>query len=197
MSREPDSAAATRRRRINIAELVALIGVVIAALGLWNSWADRRDAQQARMASETATQRDQGRVDLTGTPRKDGDELVLKDARHDLQDVTISFPGALGVTAQRPLADPVIAAEPLRNALLKDNDHHAGRLPVLVTTRIVDGDAARNVTAIYDLVWVTKRPTFGIGHRSLRLDGLRLNRRGGSQAALDALWAREKATRAR
>ena len=190
-----DSPAARRRRWLSFAELVALVGLVIAALGLWNSWADRRDARSARTETEAANAKDQGRVDLTATPRDGGRELLLKDPHHDIQDLMIAFPGALGVTAQRPLADPVITADPLRDALLKGNDHHEGRLPVLVTTRIVEDDAARRVTAIYDLVWTSERRM--LRGRLLRLDGLRLDRRGGSQAILDALWAREKAVRAR
>lgn len=189
-----DTPAARRRRWLSLAELVALIGLVIGALGLWNSWVDRRDARSARAAAEAANAKDHGRVDLTASPRDGGRELLLHDARHDIQDVTIAFPAALGITAQRPLADPVIDADPLRDPLLKDNDHHQGRLPVLVTTRIVDGDAAHSVTAIYDLVWTSERRM--LRGRLLRLDALRLDRRGGSQAALDALWNREKAGRA-
>lgn len=192
---EPSTAAAGRRRWIGIAELVALVGVVIAALGLWNSWVDRRDAHAARVATEAANARDQGRVDLTATPRDGGRELLLRDPRHDIQDVTIAFPGALGVTAQRPLADPVIDADPLRDALLKDNGHRAGRLPVLVTTRVVDGDAAHSVASIYDLVWTSEQRL--LRGRLLRLDAIRLYRRNGTQAALDALWTREKATPAK
>ena len=189
-----DSPAAIRRRWLSLAELVALVGLVIAALGLWNSWVDRRDARTARATAEAANAKDQGRVDLTATPRDGGRELLLKDPHHDIQDLVIAFPGELGVTAQRPLADPVIDADPLRDALLKGNDHRQGRLPVLVTTRVVEGDAAQSVTAIYDLVWTSERRV--LRGRLLRLDALRLNRRGGGQAALDALWAKEKAARA-
>lgn len=196
MTSSGSGAAKTRRRWINLAELVALLGLVIAALGLWNSWQDRRDAHDARTQAEAANARDQSRVDLTATPRDGGRELLLKDPRHDIQDVTIAFPSALGVTAQRPLADPVITADPLRDALLKGNDHHAGRLPVLVTTRVVDGDSGHSVAAIYDVVWTTKRGMLGLGGRGLSLNAIRLVRRGGTQAGLDSLWAREKATRA-
>ncbi|WP_174292966.1 hypothetical protein [Sphingomonas bacterium] len=190
------SAAASRRRWISIAELVALIGVVIAALGLWNSWTDRRESRAARAAMDMAGARERGRVDLTGTARSGG-ELLLADPRHDIQDVTIAFPSVLRVSTQHPLTDPVIDAEPLRDALLKGNHHHAGRLPVLVTTRIVDGDAAHSASSIYDVVWLAERPLAGLGKRRLRLESLRLHQHGGDQRALDALWAREAATRAR
>lgn len=183
-----------RLRWLNIAEVVALIGVVIAGLTLWNSWADRRDARAAQAQAEAASVKAQGRVDLVGIPRKGGKELLLKDPRHDLQDVTIAFPAALGVTAQRPLADSVIVADPLRDPLLDGNNLHAGRVPVLITTRFVDGDEARTVSSIYDLVWNADKAVPLIGSRSLRFEALRLHQRSGSQTALDALWAKAKPT---
>ncbi len=179
-----------RLRWLNIAEIVALVGVAIAGLTLWNSWVDRRDGRAERAATEAASARAEARGDLFVTPRMDG--LLLRDPRHDLQDVTVAFPAALGVAAQRPLADPVILAEPLRDALLKGNDAHAGRLPVLVTTRFVDDDASRSVTATYDLIWTARKGMPLVGGRSLRLEALRLHRRGGTQAVLDALWAKDK-----
>lgn len=182
--------ARPRLRWLSIAELVALVGVVIAGLTLWNSWIDRRDSRAAQAAAEAANSKAAGRVDLIGTPHRGG--LLLKDPRHELQDVTIAFPTALGVGAQRPLTDPVIAADPLRRPLLDGNDLHAGRVPVLISTRFVAGDEGRTSTAIYDLVWTAKKGLPLVGGRSLQLDALRLRQRGGSQAVLDALWARQK-----
>ena len=187
-------ADARRRRWLPLAELVGLLGVVIAALGLWTSWSDRRADTAARAAAEASVARVQGRVDLVATPRRDGRELLLRDPRHELQDVVIAFPRALGVTPQHPLADPVIDAEPLRDALLKDNDARGGRVPVLVTTRVLVGDAARTATMMYDLVWVTESRF--LRGRSLKLVALRLRQRGGSQASVDAAWAKVKPARA-
>lgn len=182
------SDTAARRRWLTIAELLALAGVLIAALGLWNSWQDRRDSQAVRAATEAVNARADGRVDLIATPRDGGRELLLRDPRHDIQDVTIAFPRALGITAQHPLADPVIDGDPVRDALLDGTDARARRLPVLVTTRVVEGDAARTAGAIYDVVWTAERRF--LRGRTLKLAGLRLNRRGGDQAMLDALWTR-------
>lgn len=184
-------ADAPRRRWVTTAEIVGLLGVVIAGLGLWTSWSDRRADTAARQAAEASSARASSRVDLLATPRKDGAELLLADPRHGIQDLTIAFPGKLGVTSQRPAADPVIVAEPLRDALLGTDNDHAGRVPVLVTTHYVDGDAVRSATATYDLVWTSRKPL--IGGRSLHLDGLRLRQRGGTQASIDALWAKKRA----
>lgn len=191
----PESAEqkAVRRRWINLAELVAVAGVVIAALSLWLTWSDRRDSAADKAAASAVEAKERGRLELTGTP--DGDaSLTLADAKHDLTDVTIAYPTALGVQMQRPSGEPAIAAEPFAATLLKltdgGADDRSGRLPVLVTASYVDGDTPRAAKGIYDIVWETHgRWPRG---RALKLTGLRLRQRGGTQAALDAAWAREK-----
>ena len=187
MSEAGDRAA--RRRWLSIAELVGLIGVVIAGLGLWTNWSDRRADSAARTAAEASSAREQGRLDLVATPRDGGRSLLLRDPRHELQDVTIAFPKALGLSPQHPAADPVIDADPIRDALFKGNDAHAGRLPVLVTTRVLVGDAPRVTSATYDLVWTSESRL--LRGRTLRLTGLRLRQRGGTQGSVDAAWTRQ------
>ncbi len=184
---------ATRRRWINLAELVAVAGVIIAALGLYVSWSDRRESAADKAATVAADAREKGRLDLTATA--DGKEVLrLADAKHDLTDVTIAFPTALGVSAQRPTGDPVIEAKPFAEKLLKltdgGADDRSGRLPVLVTASYVDGDATRTARDLYDVVWRTQGRL--LRGRALELTGLRLRQRGGNQAALDAAWGREK-----
>ena len=176
---------AQRRRWITVAELVGLLGVVIAGLGLWSGWSERRQDAAERQAAQVSSAREQGRVDLIATPRDDGRSLLLRDPRHELQDVTVAFPAALKLAAQHPPADPVIEAEPLRDALLQGSAHQ-GRVPVLVTTRVLVGDAPRTAVAVYDLVW-TSEGRFLRG-RALRLTALKLHRRGGTQAMVDSLW---------
>ncbi|WP_419808221.1 hypothetical protein [Sphingomonas sp.] len=181
----------TRRRRwLNLAELVAVAGVVIAALGLYVTWSDKRQETAERVAATTAG----ARLELSATAADDGRTLRLTDAKHDLTDVTIRYPKALGIGVQRPAGEPAVEAEPFREVLLKltdgGADERTGRLPVLITASYVDGDATRTASGIYDVVWRT-RGRFAKG-RALDLTGLRLRQRGGSAAALDAAWAREK-----
>ena len=185
---------ATRRRWINLAELVAVAGVVIAALSLWLTWSDRRDSAADKAASAAAEASERGRLELTATVANDGDTLRLNDAKHDLADVSIAFPAALGLTTQRPTGEIVIETKPFAGVLLKltdgGADDRSGRLPVLITASYVDGDATRTARGVYDVVWRTHgRPMRG---RALELTGLRLRQRGGGQSALDAAWAREK-----
>lgn len=184
----------TRRRWINLAELVAVAGVVIAALSLYLSWSDRREAAADKAATAAAASQDSGRLELTATPGGDHEVLRLSDAKHDLTDVAIAFPTALGIAEQRPSGEPVIEQRAFESALLKLTDGGAddrtGRLPVLITASYIDGDATQTARGIYDVIWRTKGRL--IGGRSLKLDGLRLRRRGGDQAALDAAWAKAK-----
>lgn len=194
MSETPDQAA-TRRRWVTLAEVVAVAGVIIGALTLWNSWSDRRADEQSKVAEQSAAARVEARVDLIATPRDGGRALLLKDKRHDLQDVTVTFPKPLGVAAQHPVADPVIdTRDGLGEALLKltdgGADDRAGRLPVLITVSYVDGDATRTTTGLYDIVWRTEGRL--LRGRTVRLDSLRLRQRIGTSAALMAAWAREK-----
>jgi hypothetical protein len=190
---ERREAAATRRRWVTLAEVVAVAGVVIAALTLWNSWSERRDAAAEKAAAQSTEARERGRVELTAAVEDGGRRLRLTDDKRDLTDLVVRFPAALGVAAQRP-AEMAIDADWVAAPLLKltdgGADERSGRLPVLVAVSYLDGDAPRVATGLYDLVWKTE------GHvlrgRSLTLEGLRLRRRGGDQQALDAAWGREK-----
>ncbi len=191
---ERKDAAATRRRWVSLAEAVAVAGVIIGALTLWMSWSDRRSDEAAKVATETAEAREKARVDLSATVEDGGRTLALKDERHDLSDAVVAFPKSLGIATQRPSGDPAIDADWFAKPLLTltdgGPDERTGRLPVLLTVRYWDGDTARTATGIYDVVWKTEgRMMRG---RALTLQGLRLRQRGGSQAQLEAAWAREK-----
>lgn len=191
---ERREAAATRRRWVTLAEVVAVAGVMIGALTLWLSWSDRRQDQADKAATETAEAREKARVELTATVDDGGQTLALKDARHDLSDAVVTFPTPLGIGTQRPSGDPAIEADWFAATLLRltdgGADERTGRLPVLLTVRYWDGDTARTATAIYDVVWRTEGRM--LRGRMLTLTGLRLRQRGGTQGQLDAAWAREK-----
>lgn len=191
---ERREAAATRRRWVTLAEVVAVAGVLIAALTLWTNWSEHRADEADKIAAQSSAARERSRIELSAIVQDGGDTLLLKDARHDLQDVTITFPRALGVSPQRPPAEPVIDASWFSAPLLKltdgGSDDRAGRLPVLVSARYFDGDTTRSASGIYDVIWKTEGRM--LRGRALKLEGLRVRQRGGDQAKLDAIWAREK-----
>jgi len=187
---ERQEAARTRRRWITLAEFVAVAGLAVTALGFWTNWSDRRADQADKVATTAAEARKDARLDVTATVRDDGRSLLLADARHDIQDVRFAFPATLGVAGQHPAGDPAIEADWIAAPLLRltegGADEKVGRLPVLATIRYWDGDAARTATAIYDVVWRTEGRF--LKGRALRLEGLKLRRRGGTTADLDQLW---------
>ncbi|WP_380779433.1 hypothetical protein [Sphingomonas sp. R86520] len=191
---ERQEAAATRRRWVTLAEVVAVAGVLIAALTLWTNWSDHRADEADKIAAQSSAAHERSKIDLSAIVQDGGDTLLLKDARHDLQDVTITFPRALGVAAQRPPAEPVIDGSWFSAPLLKltdgGADDRAGRLPVLVSVQYFDGDATRSASGIYDVIWKTEGRV--LRGRALKLEGLRVRQRGGDQAKLDAIWAKEK-----
>lgn len=191
---ERREAAATRRRWVTLAELVAVAGVLIAALSLWQNWSDRRADAADKAAAARVEAKARGRADLVATPRDDGRELFLSDRSHEIADAVVTWPSALAAAVQRPPGDPVVSVEPISSALLQATDGGAddrsGRVPAMIAVTFVDGDARRTARSIYDVVWRTQG-RFGRG-RTLRFEALRLRERGGTQARLDAIWAREK-----
>lgn len=191
---ERQEAAATRRRWVTLAEVVAVAGVLIAALGLWQNWSDRRAEQADKAATARAETQARGRVDLVATPRDDGRELLLSDRAHEISDAVVTWPTALAAGVQRPPADPVVAVAPVETPLLKltdgGADDRSGRVPAMIEVTFIDGDARRTARGIYDVVWRTEGRM--LRGRTLRFEGLRLRERGGTQARLDAIWKREK-----
>ncbi|VVT02972.1 conserved hypothetical protein [Sphingomonas sp. EC-HK361] len=186
---ERAEAAATRRRWISLAEVVAVAGVLIAALTLWNSWSERRDAALEKASAAAQEERVDSRIALVATVENGGDRLRLRDTRHEIADVTVTFPKALGVPTQQPV-EPVIDSGAFRDALLKATDNgpdaQTGKLPALVRVIYWDGDTKRTGAAIYDIIWRTEGRI--LRGRSLKLEALRLRDRSGNAAALDRMW---------
>lgn len=201
MSDEPASsateraeAAAIRRRWVTLGELVAIAGLLISAMALWNSYADRR-ADRAELRQEKASEtRARTLVLLTALPGHGGERLALKDAAHAVQGIDIRFPADLGIAAQSALLEPRIEAAWFARELLKRTDKgpdaQQGRLPVLITATYWDADRQRRDSAIYDIVWRTEGRF--LRGRVLRLEGLVLRDRAASAARLEAAWAAER-----
>jgi hypothetical protein len=192
---ERAEASAVRRRWITLAELLAIAGVLIAALTLWSNWSDR-SAEKAERANAIASERQAARrFEIRAVAAENGDSLLLlRDDKHEIQNATVAFPSALQVARKQALTDQIQRSwfeKPLLKATDGGADEQAGRLPVLITVSYTDGDAVRTASGIHDIIWQTKPGGFLAG-RSLKLQGLRSRQRGGDQTKLDAIWAREK-----
>lgn len=182
-----------------MAELVAVAGVLIAALTLWNGVAERRaaDADRAadRAGERTAAARARGRYELHGVAADGGRAIVLaRDAGHELHDVRVSFPTALGIAPQDATdhrIDRDWFAKPLLKATDGGADDRTGLVPVFLAYGWADEDGDEHRGAgLYDIVWRTDGRL--LRGRALTLTDLRLHAKGGDQARLDAAWAREK-----
>lgn len=186
---EKAEAAATRRRWINLGEFVAVAGLIIAAVGLWMTWHDRKADEADRQAEKSVEASTSARY-VVKSSMSGKDVVITPDDRHSLGDVTVTFPTALGVSAQTS-ATQTISTGWYESALLKATDGGAdrqnGKLPVLLTVNYMDGDKPLATTGVFDIVWETngRMPPLG---RALHIVGMRLHERGGSQARLDALW---------
>ena len=184
-------AAATRRRWVSLAELVGVAGMIIAALGLWINWSDRRAEDSAKQVEKATEAKVRTLVILKASG--DGKSLKLSDPSHDIQDINVQFPKALGVATKSNI-DPAIDADWVSDTLLKltdgGKDERTGRLPLLITASYWDADVERHDTAIYDVVWKTEARI--LRGRALRLESLKLRERTSSAARLEAIWAQEK-----
>ncbi len=192
---ETSEGRAARRRWITLGEVVAVAGLLIAAVSLYLNWSDRRTDEAERRTEQAEARKsevEQGRrVGLVATD-VDGDVLSFKGAACDLQSADISFPSALKVPAQSVTLDPHIDAdwfaEPLLKAL-KSSKAKGGRLPVLIVSRCTGATGDRVERAIYDVPFTVESRL--LGGKALRLRGLVLQgyvTTGKAEASLDAAW---------
>jgi hypothetical protein len=176
---ERDAAARTRRRWITFGEVLAVIGVIISGLALWDSYSERRQSAAER-AAEKAKQSSASR---TLVLRADGEGRMIRLAPHNpgqaVQGQTLLFPSAFGLGAVDAAAhakDPRVPGD--------------ARVPVAITTRCVAGGESFSDTALYDVGY--KENGGGLfGGTNVELKGLALIARvkpAQAQAQLDALW---------
>ncbi|WP_230769918.1 hypothetical protein [Sphingomonas sp. Leaf4] len=192
---EADEARAQRRRWITLAEGVAVAGVVIGGLTLWNNVSERRSVDADRAAASASAAKAKNALAIVATPAGGGDRLTLSAADRRIERIAVRFPPALKVSERTAVGDVAIDADWVRAPLLAitdgGKDDLEGRLPVEVTATWFDGDNERQSSAIYDLVFATEGRM--IGGRSLRLKALarREAANGGVARRLDTLWAAE------
>jgi len=179
--------AATRRRWINLAEIVAVAGLLISGLALWNSYRDRTVDESEKASARTMV--------LRGTADGEGERLSLApaDSEQTIQGQRIVFPTALAVAPMETLADPRIEAAWFRRQILQaveGDGREDRRLPVAITTRFYRDGALLSDTAVYYLVYRIKGGGLLEG-RKLRLRGLSRAQTADPAAArrrIDALW---------
>lgn len=184
---------ARRRRWLSLGEFTAVAGLIIATLGLWNTYSERRSAAEERRAAAASAAKSEARFELKGEVGKGNRRIMLlRDERHVLGDVRFAFPSALKIPPKDAVAH-VVEADwfdgPLLRATDGGEDSQVGRLPVLVTYAYTVDDRRLTRTAVYDIVWRTRGRI--LQGRELAVTDFRLREPGGTRARVDALWTRE------
>lgn len=195
---EAREAAATRRRWLTLAEILAVVAVLISAATLWNSYQQRTSEEADKAAARQAAAAASQTLLLRGSPDRDGRRLTLAptDEAQAVQTQRISFPTPLAVSPVETVSEPRIEAGWFERSLLRAIESAAGdrrgdaRLPVTVTTEFIGGGAVRRDVALYDIGYRIEGGGL-LGGRELRLNGLsRVGSvaPGEAQARLDARW---------
>ncbi|MEP9402904.1 hypothetical protein [Sphingomonas sp. VNH70] len=190
---DAEEARAERRRWITLAEGVAVAGVVIGALTLWNNVSERRTAEAERAAAGVSAQKAKAALALTA--KVEGDGLALSAPDRRIERIEVTFPPALKVADQSAVGDIAIPADWVRGPVLSitdgGKDALEGRLPVAITAVWFDGDTERRSSAIYDLVFATHGRMVGGRAFALKALARREAATGGVARRLDTLWAQE------
>ena len=195
-------------RWLTLGEIVAIVGLTIAALGYWDAHRDRvaTDAEKASAAREQKAQAQAAAKAgalkqsflMTASPQGGGDLLRLTSVHPDqvIQTQALSFPAAIRPDAVQTTGNPRLESgwieDGLARALKARGDKSLkGRVPVgIVTTFIEDGETKTD-RAVY-LVGYSLKPRV-LRAAKVQLEGMSLIRRGvdgDAQAAADGVWGR-------
>lgn len=158
---EKREAARVRRRWLSLGEMLAIAGVVISALALWNSYRERTSSEAERVAADTRSAKVAVTLILKGTVEKEGNRLALtpRDDRQTIQAQTLRFPAALALEPVETTGDPRIERswfeKPLTDALDRAGAKHRttgdAKLPVFITTRFLVDGIEHEDRAIYQI----------------------------------------------
>ena len=159
----------TRRRWINLGELIALGALVVSAVGVWIAWTSSNQDKP----TEVIEHRSAVPLALRGALEADGRALTIvpADPSHGLESLKVTIKGASPIdigSDGRLNASDVEAALQGRDKEAKDVTHS---VPVRIVARYVEAGADRRGGGSYVLRY--KWEGGGLfGGRSLRLAGL-------------------------
>jgi hypothetical protein len=159
----------TRRRWINLGELIAIAALIVSATGVWIAWKSSNQDKPTRVVEQRSTVP----LALRGTPDGDGRTLTIipADPSHALESLTVNLKGASPIDLG---SDGRLAASDVEGALkgrekeAKDVTHS---VPVRIDARYVESGADRRGGGTYVVRY--KWEGGGLfGGRSLHLVGL-------------------------
>jgi len=159
----------TRRRWINLGEIIAIAALIVSGLGVWIAWRSSNKDEPTRVVE----QRSSVPLALRGMADRDGNSLTIvpADPSHALQSLRLTVKGASPIDVG---SDGKLAASDVQAALkgrekeAKDVTHS---VPVRIDARYVETGTDRRGGGNYVLRY--KWEGGGLfGGRSLRLVGL-------------------------
>ena len=157
----------TRRRWINLGELIALAALIVSAVGVWIAWKNSNEDKPTRLVE----QRSPVPLALRGTGNGETLTIVPADPSHALESLKLTIKGAPPIDVGsdgRLSASDVEAALKGRDKEAKDVTHS---VPVRIDARYVEAGADRRGGGNYVLRY--KWEGGGLfGGRSLKLVGL-------------------------
>jgi hypothetical protein len=161
--------AKTRRRWINLGEIIALAALIVSAIGVWIAWKSSGQDKPTHVVE----QRSPVPLALRGTVDNDGRTVTLvpADPAHALESAVVTLKGASPIEVG---SDGKLSARDVENALIgreKESKDVTYSVPVRIAARYVEAGADRRGGGNYVLRY--KWEGGGLfGGRSLRLLGL-------------------------
>jgi len=158
----------TRRRWINLGEIIALAALIVSAIGVWIAWKSSGNNGPTKVVE----QRQAIPLTLRAKADRDGRELEISpvEAGHALQSLTLRISGATPIEIG---SDGGLSAGDLESALKdRDKDVKGNRsIPVRIDARYVEMGKDRRASGSYVLRYRWEGGGL-LGGRSLRLSGL-------------------------
>jgi len=158
----------TRRRWINLGEIIALAALAVSAVGVWIAWKSSSKDEPTRIVEQKSAIP----LALRGTVDRDGQTLTIQpaDPSHALESLKVTIGGASPIDIG---GDGRLSASEVEAALKGHNKEAKGvaySVPIRIDARYVEAGADRRGGGSYTLRY--KWEGGGIfGGRSLRLIG--------------------------
>jgi hypothetical protein len=162
-----ESESQRRRRWITIGELIALLALIVSAVGVWISWKSSGDDDKPTRIVE---QRQSIPLSLRGKREDDGERLEISpvESSHALESLTITLPGASPIEVG---SDGVIDVSDLAAALKGHENEPKDRslsVRARIETRYVEAGNEKHASGNYTLRYMWKGGGL-FGGRSLHL----------------------------
>jgi hypothetical protein len=156
----------TRRRWINLGELIALAALGVSAAGVWIAWKSSNEDKPTRVVE----QRQAIPLTLRGRAEDDGRSLEISpvESSHALDSLTITIRGASPIQVG---SDGTLRASDLESALKSDEAKGAHSVPLRIDARYVEMGKDRRSSGSYVLRYRWESGGL-LGGRSLRLVSL-------------------------